>query len=224
MSTKLRSKSKAEFELQNLMTLSHDKLTLKHRRNLSQVHPKPMEVNKRKGINQVEADDFKLDDASFKSEMEQTVFVAESFKDFGDKSKSYKSVQINEDDSNAKESQNYSNTLGLFTSRDDHHNANNSTAKNSLSYDFLDRIIKSEKESDNDYETNECFLKLKVLEFNCSLYTLISIGSGVLYYELKQYGEGFKAFKDNKQLLDASITFTLLLVSIGVILFSKDKL
>jgi hypothetical protein len=70
----------------------------------------------------------------------------------------------------------------------------------------------------DDYEKSEYFLKLMTTEFDTCLHTLISIGSALIYYEIKS---SIARTDDNKDLYDLSLKATLVIVSISVLLFSK---
>lgn len=91
-------------------------------------------------------------------------------------------------------------------------------------FKFIENIKKSEEfNCDNDYDTNEYFIKLKVIESNTALYHFISISSGVMYHELKTYPENFTSVINNIDLYNTSLNFLLILVSVGVLFFSKNN-
>lgn len=86
---------------------------------------------------------------------------------------------------------------------------------------FINQIKRKERSEINDYTSNDYYIKLKIEEFNTAIYTLVSIISGLLYHELKNYGENYESFTKNSELLDKAIDACLIMVSVGVFLFSK---
>lgn len=87
-------------------------------------------------------------------------------------------------------------------------------------FDFCTKINNKERECDNDYETNDLFIKIKIQEFNNAFYTLVSIASALIYHDLNTYGSNYAAYENNKQLYDLSIVTSIMITSIGVLMFS----
>ena len=85
---------------------------------------------------------------------------------------------------------------------------------------FIKNIIQNEQEKcDNDYETEEYFLKLKLEEFNTAFYTLISITCGMLYHTSTTNDNN-----NNKPFTHLTQTITLMLITISVVLFNLSSL
>lgn len=85
---------------------------------------------------------------------------------------------------------------------------------------FIKRILQNEQEKcDNDYETEEYFLKLKLEEFNTALYTLISITCGMLYHNSITNDNN-----NNKPFTHLTQTITLILITLSVVLFNLSSL
>ena len=83
---------------------------------------------------------------------------------------------------------------------------------------FITTIIQTEQEKcDNDYETEEYFLKLKLEEFNTAFYTLVSITCGMLYHNLTTNDI-------NTPFTQLTQTITLILITISVVLFNLSSL
>ena len=86
---------------------------------------------------------------------------------------------------------------------------------------FIKRILQNEQEKcDNDYETEEYFLKLKLEEFNTALYTLISITCGMLYHNSITNDNN----NNNKPFTHLTQTITLILITLSVVLFNLSSL
>jgi hypothetical protein len=98
-------------------------------------------------------------------------------------------------------------------------NVHNSVSNgNDLS--FIKHIIQNEQEKcDNEYETEEYFLKLKLEEFNTAFYTLISITCGMLYHN-----SIINDNNTNKPFTHLTQTITLILITISVVLFNLSSL
>lgn len=95
--------------------------------------------------------------------------------------------------------------------------------KSEIETEMIASIIQSEQEiCDNDYETNEYFLKLKLEEFNTAFYTLISIICGIIYHDLTNYHTQLST--KNMELYNKSKSVTLILTSVNVILFNLSSL
>jgi hypothetical protein len=92
--------------------------------------------------------------------------------------------------------------------------------------DFIEKIENEEKEQcDNDYDANELFCKIKLEEFHCAFFTLLSIASGMIYHDLNTFGQKFYSiYKNHKDYYDMSIYISSIFVSIGVLMFSKKIL
>jgi hypothetical protein len=87
--------------------------------------------------------------------------------------------------------------------------------------ELCEDINKKEKQCDNDYETNDLFIKMKILEFGCFIFTIISISSALIYYELKASPANFDSYNDEKSMYDLGLNFSTILCSVGSLLFSK---
>ena len=81
---------------------------------------------------------------------------------------------------------------------------------------FLDNIYDHENKPENEFETMECFIKLKVEEFNTTLFTILSIGSSLVYHDLNNYGGDFIK---NPELLNKFIIGSIIICSVCNILF-----
>lgn len=86
--------------------------------------------------------------------------------------------------------------------------------------DIIGNIMSAERECDNDYETNDCFLKLKMEEFNTAYCTIITIISTVFYYEYTNFPN--ELLINEKPIFCENLRkFCLGCVLISSILFSK---
>lgn len=88
-------------------------------------------------------------------------------------------------------------------------------------FGFVQKINKNEQECDNDYETNDLFVKLKIEEFHCAFYTFVSICSALIYHDINTYGASYDTFTKNKGLYDLSLNVSVIIISLGVLMFSK---
>ena len=88
---------------------------------------------------------------------------------------------------------------------------------------IIDQIMKMEKcDVDNDYQTNEYFLKLHGAEFNTAMYAVFTIIVGVLYHNLTYfYKEDVKA---NESYYELCRNFLLIMSSLSVILFIIESI
>jgi uncharacterized membrane protein (DUF485 family) len=93
-----------------------------------------------------------------------------------------------------------------------------------LDLNFVDEIKNSEKDILDDYETNECFIKLKLEEFNTALYTFMSIASALLYHDFKNYPENYSNFKNNHEFYNLVLKLSIIMVSLSVLMFSIYKI
>ena len=87
---------------------------------------------------------------------------------------------------------------------------------------IIDQIMKMEKNDvDNDYQTNEYFLKLHSAEFNTAIYAIFTIIVGVLYHNLTYfYKENVKA---NTSYYELCRNFLLIMSSVSVIFFIVES-
>ena len=83
---------------------------------------------------------------------------------------------------------------------------------------FVEEFLKSEGLVENEHATSEYFVTFQIDEFVAFLFAMISVGSGVIYHELKLNG---KLMKINETLLNMVMFTALNMVSVSAALFCK---
>lgn len=117
-------------------------------------------------------------------------------------------------------------SLSSHSSKKNNNKSNRNTIekkdKENTCYSDEDMVMKEEEECDNDYERNDCFIRLKLEEWNTSYYTLVTISSALMYHDRTKipYQDGIVS--TNKDLYNATINLSLIFTSISVVFFSKN--
>lgn len=86
--------------------------------------------------------------------------------------------------------------------------------------EIIRNIMTAEKECDNDYETNECFHRLKLEEFNTAYCTIVTIVSSSFYHEYTNFSNK-KLYSEKPYFYECLCDICLALTLISSILFSK---
>lgn len=84
---------------------------------------------------------------------------------------------------------------------------------------FIDDIMSKEKKTANDFELSESFIRIKTEDFNTCLFTLASIASSLIYYEIKTFGEA--ETDDDLDKKENIENLLLIMITIMNLLFSK---
>lgn len=84
---------------------------------------------------------------------------------------------------------------------------------------FLEDFVKKETSMEDEYETQQHFIKIKIDEMVSFLYAFLAIGSALIYHELKNNGDKYAL---DLKTLDYAITIAILVVSVSVGFFSNN--
>lgn len=81
---------------------------------------------------------------------------------------------------------------------------------------FLNEYLEEEYSNEDEHETSEYFISVTIDEIVCALFAILSIGSGIIYYETRICENECDEFFDNKRLAEKT---TLIFSSLSALFF-----
>ena len=83
---------------------------------------------------------------------------------------------------------------------------------------FLEDFKIKETCLENEYHTSQCFVTFRIDEIVCFLFAMISLGSGMIYHEIKING---RRFSIDEEMIEKAMYASLNITTAGVFMFSK---